>query len=82
MGIYQWRADEELTKYDMAKIMAQQFDLPSDHYVANTTPPSGGDAAARPHNCRMTTERMEELGAKISVSFAEGIRDLAEHVKK
>lgn len=81
-GIYQWRGDEELTKYDMAVKMAEQFGLPSDHYVANTTPPSGGDAAARPHNCRMKTERMQELGAKIAIPFSEGIRDLSEHVKK
>uniref|UniRef100_A0A914VMY9 Methionine adenosyltransferase 2 subunit beta n=1 Tax=Plectus sambesii TaxID=2011161 RepID=A0A914VMY9_9BILA len=80
-GIYQWRADEQLTKYDMAIIMAEQLGLPHEHYVANTSAPSGGDSAARPHNCCMKTDRLHELGAKIAISFPEGIRDLTEHVK-
>jgi len=81
-GVYQWRGDEQLTKYDMAVMMAREFGLPSEHYVANASAPTGGDSAARPHNCCMTTDRLRELGATIAVPFSEGIRDLAEHVKK
>jgi len=79
-GIYQWRADEQMTKYDMALVMTHQFHLPNDHLNANTSPPSANDAAARPHDCCMKTDRLEELGARITVPFAQGICDLAEHL--
>ncbi|GFN78048.1 methionine adenosyltransferase 2 subunit beta [Plakobranchus ocellatus] len=70
-GEFHWSGDEMLTKYDMAVIMAELFNLPSAHIVADTRPAQG---APRPFDCHLDCGRMEALGAVKRTPFREGIK--------
>jgi len=73
-GVYQWSGKEELTKYDMVKIMAEVFNLPMDHIVEDATEGSG--PVARPRDVTMSTTRLEQLGISRHTPFADSVRRL------
>ena len=71
-GIYQWCGSEPLTKYQMIKIMADQFGLGFTHIKAVKGPSSG---APRPYDTTMDTNRLStQLGIQYHTPFAEGIK--------
>ena len=69
--MYQWCGSEAMTKYDMIKIMADQFGLESAHIKAVKGPSPG---APRPYDTTMDTSRLSRLGIQHHTPFAEGIK--------
>lgn len=59
-----------LTKYEMTQIIAKYLDLPIDHVVANTNPPTGAAATQRPENSQLSNTKLKEIG--IDTSEAQG----------
>lgn len=70
-GYFHWSGTQMMTKYDMALAMAQLFDIPTSHIVADTKPATG---APRPFDCQLDCSRMESLGATKRTPFNVGIR--------
>ncbi|XP_071127491.1 methionine adenosyltransferase 2 subunit beta-like isoform X1 [Mytilus edulis] len=58
-GVYHWSGDENMTKYDMALVMAEVFSLPSDHIQPDKKPSPG---ASRPFNSQLSCQRLKDLG--------------------
>lgn len=79
-GILHWNTCEQLTRYQMALIITDVFNLPQDHLIANPNPPSAG--TPRPHNASMDISAVTDLGVKVSdTSFRKGIEEsLAPHL--
>lgn len=71
-GFFHWTGSEMMTKYDMALLMAEVFDLPSSHIVADTKPSAG---APRPFDCHLDSSRLDDLGAKERTPFKEAIKE-------
>ena len=62
-----------MTKYDMSLVMADLFDLPSSHIVADTKPSTG---APRPFDCHLDSSRLEDLGATERTPFKEAVKEV------
>eukprot|EP00057_Strongylocentrotus_purpuratus_P006361 XP_011660835.1 PREDICTED: methionine adenosyltransferase 2 subunit beta isoform X4 [Strongylocentrotus purpuratus] len=79
-GILHWNTSEQLTRYQMALIITDVFNLPQDHLIANPNPPSAG--TPRPHNASMDISAVTDQGVKVSdTSFRKGIEEsLAPHL--
>jgi len=69
-GIYHWSADEAMTKYEMARVMAQCVGLRDEQIIPDKNPPSG---APRPHNSQLDTTRLRALGISKLTPFKEAI---------
>lgn len=79
-GIYHWSGSEEMTKYDMALIMAQVCNLSTDHIVADKEPSKG---APRPYNAQLHPGRVTALGINKFTPFEQGIKEvLAKYAPK
>lgn len=70
-GIYHWNNEEGFTKFAIAKIIAEIFDLPSDHLVGNKEPSAG---AKRPVNCQLDCSDLKALGFGKTTPFRVGIK--------
>ena len=77
-GVYQWCGSEALTKYDMIKIMANQFSLERTHIKAAKGPSPG---AKRPYDTTMDTSRLSQLSIQYHTPFAKGIKSCLEKWK-
>ena len=77
-GVYQWCGSEALTKYDMIKIMANQFGLETTHITPVKGPSPG---AKRPYDTTMDTSRLSQLSIQYHTPFAEGIKNCLEKWK-
>lgn len=62
-GVFHFSGKEQMTKYEIAKAIAEAFELPSDHIVPLTEAPPGG--ASRPMNARLACSRLELLGLSV-----------------
>jgi len=69
-GILHWSGDEMLTKYEMAKIMSDTFDLPLDHMIPLKETDSS--STKRPYNAQLCTEKLKQLGASNQFNFKNG----------
>lgn len=69
-GIYHWSGDENMTKYDMAVVMATSLGIPTSHIEADKNPSVG---APRPYNAHLGCERVESLGFGRRTPFKDGI---------
>lgn len=78
-GVYQWCGSEALTKYDMIKIMADQFGLDFAHIKPLNGPSPG---APRPYDTTMDTSRLSKFGIRHHTPFAEGIKSCLEKWNK
>uniref|UniRef100_A0A4W3H966 Methionine adenosyltransferase 2 subunit beta n=1 Tax=Callorhinchus milii TaxID=7868 RepID=A0A4W3H966_CALMI len=71
-GIFHWSGNEQMSKYQMACIMANVFNLPSSHLRSITESPVVG--ALRPQNTQLDCSRLERLGIGHRTPFLTGIR--------
>ncbi|KAK6173235.1 hypothetical protein SNE40_016724 [Patella caerulea] len=57
-GIYHWSGDENMTKYDMAVVMAECFGISTNHIEADN---SASPGAPRPYDSHLDTSRLDDL---------------------
>lgn len=74
-GTYHWSNDEQMTKYQMAKVMTDVLGLPSDNLEPSGEPTDG---APRPRDCGLDCSGLEQLGIGQRTPFAQGIREVLE----
>lgn len=74
-GIWHWSGKECYTKYTMAGLMAELFDLKTDHLVP-VREPTGG--APRPFDSHLDPSETEKAIATTQTPFREGIRQVLE----
>ncbi|XP_015280996.1 PREDICTED: methionine adenosyltransferase 2 subunit beta isoform X1 [Gekko japonicus] len=72
-GIFHWSGKEQMTKYEMACVMADAFNLPSSHLRPITDSPVMG--AARPRNAQLDCSRLQMLGIGQQTPFRIGIKE-------
>lgn len=70
-GTFHWSNDEHFTKFAIAKIIAELFDLPSGHLVGKKEPSAG---AKRAVNCRLDCSDLKALGFGRTTPFRVGIK--------
>jgi len=71
-GIFHFAGAEQLTKYGMALVIAKELGLDANLVQSDPNPPAG---APRPKDCRLDPSRLEALGFKPRIAFADGIRE-------
>lgn len=69
-GTYHWSGDESFTKYDMALVIANVWEVSSAHLKPDANEPSG---APRPKDCHLDSSALEELGIGHRTPFAQAI---------
>ncbi|WP_263771651.1 dTDP-4-dehydrorhamnose reductase family protein [Propionivibrio soli] len=70
-GIFHFAGREQLTKYGMARVIADALGADAALVRADPNPPAG---APRPKDCRLDSSRLDALGFTPRIRFAEGIR--------
>ena len=70
-GIYHWQGRDQLTKYQMVKIMSKVLNLPMTHITPSNTPTSS--TTPRPYHCQLDCTDLESLGIGQRTSFEDGI---------
>ena len=70
-GVWHWSGNECMTKYGMAKIMAEVFSLRSDHLIPVNEPSVGG--TPRPYNTQLDCSELESVGIGNHTPFRDGI---------
>ncbi|XP_071023116.1 methionine adenosyltransferase 2 subunit beta isoform X3 [Oncorhynchus clarkii lewisi] len=74
-GIFHYSGKEQMTKYEMACVIADAFNLPSSHLIPMTEQPAGA-GAQRPQNARLECSRLELLGLGVEpIPFKTAVRD-------
>ncbi len=77
-GIFHWSADEAMTKYDMACVIADVIDFSRERIIPDNNPPSG---APRPKDCTLDTSLLRGKGIEKQTPFRNAIPlILHEHV--
>ncbi|XP_065058686.1 methionine adenosyltransferase 2 subunit beta-like [Rhopilema esculentum] len=71
-GIWHWRSDDKLTKYQMVKIMGEIFGLSTQHITADNNPSPG---AKRPFDCEFDCSDLERIGICQRTPFVAGISE-------
>ena len=71
-GIYHWSGDENMTKYNVAVIMAEAFDFPTNHIKADTSDAGG---ATRPYDAHLDAAKLEKLGICHRRSFKDAVKE-------
>jgi len=69
-GVFHWSSEEEYTKYTIAKLIAEIFNLPSDHLVGKKEPSAG---AKRAKNSQLDSSDLKTLGFGKTTLFRDGI---------
>ena len=73
-GVWHWSGSDCLTKYEMARVMAEAFALPSSHLVPVREPSSG---APRPFDCCLDCSATEKaLSTAERTPFKDGIHNV------
>ena len=70
-GTFHWSADEPMTKYEIAQIMAETLGYPTSHLLPSTDMPTG---APRPRNCQLDCSDLERLGFGKRTPFRQAIQ--------
>ncbi|XP_055927309.1 methionine adenosyltransferase 2 subunit beta-like [Argiope bruennichi] len=70
--IYHWCGAEALTKYQMAKMIAENFGQRHDNIIPFNFASPG---VPRPKNAHLSCERLENLGIRRHTRFEEGIQE-------
>ncbi|XP_021473231.1 methionine adenosyltransferase 2 subunit beta isoform X3 [Oncorhynchus mykiss] len=74
-GIFHYSGKEQMTKYEMACVIADAFNLSSSHLIPMTEQPAGA-GAQRPQNARLECSRLELLGLGVEpIPFKTAVRD-------
>ena len=71
-GIWHWRSNDKLTKYQMVEIFSEISNTPISHITADNSPSAG---AMRPYDCEFDCSDLEAVGIGQRTSFREGIYD-------
>ncbi len=69
-GVFHWSADEAMTKYAMACVMADCLGCDRARLVADNNPPQG---TPRPQNSRLDTALLRSLGIGRQTAFRDAI---------
>lgn len=69
-GVFHWSGPDCMTNYQMATSMAELFNVPSDHLVADKEPAKG---APRPYNSQLDSSALEQMGIGRKTLFRDGI---------
>lgn len=69
-GILHWSGDEMLTKYEMAQVMSESFEVPLNHMIP--VKETDSSSAKRPYNSQLCTDKLKKLGASNKYSFKIG----------
>ncbi|XP_035222036.1 methionine adenosyltransferase 2 subunit beta-like [Stegodyphus dumicola] len=69
-SVFHWCGLEPFTKYEMAKIIAEEFSISFSHIIPDETPSS----APRPKNVELSCDRLKKLGISQHTVFRDGIR--------
>ncbi|XP_034262142.1 methionine adenosyltransferase 2 subunit beta isoform X2 [Pantherophis guttatus] len=72
-GTFHWSGNEQMTKFEMARAMADAFNLPSSHLRPITDSPVLG--APRPKNAQLDCSRLLMLGIGHHTPFQVGIKE-------
>ncbi|XP_002741389.1 methionine adenosyltransferase 2 subunit beta-like [Saccoglossus kowalevskii] len=71
-GIFHYSSNELMTKYSMAMTMAEIFNIPSQHIVADKEPSKG---TPRPYDVHLDSTRLQSIGITTEQTpFKEGIQ--------
>lgn len=70
-GILHWSGSECMTKYDMARRMAELAGLPTEHLVPVGAIPGG---VPRPYDCHLDCSVLERMGIGQRTPFDEGVK--------
>ena len=70
--IYHFASGEQLTKYGMAKVIAEELGVDVALVQPDPNPPSG---APRPKDCRLDASRLASLGFVPRIRFVDGVRE-------
>ena len=71
-GIFHVAGREQLTKYGMARVMANELGLNPELVQSDPNPPAG---APRPKDCRLDPSRLVSLGFSPRIRFVDGVRE-------
>ncbi|XP_066936928.1 methionine adenosyltransferase 2 subunit beta-like [Clytia hemisphaerica] len=71
-GIFHWQGNEQLTKYQMVKIMSKVFNLSMDHLEPVNGPTSS--STPRPYHCQLDCSGLEKLNIGARTSFEGAIK--------
>ena len=72
-GIFHVSGNQRLTKFEMAKIMADILGLDASQIIAADTPTQ---TATRPYNCALQDTRLKQLGINHQRDFAHALRTI------
>jgi len=77
-GVAQWSGDEPMTKYEIARRIAQALGVEA-RLLAQPTPT---DSTPRPRDCHLDSSRLEELGMGRRTGFDVAIRAVLDAFRK
>jgi S-adenosylmethionine synthetase len=63
-SIIHYSGAEPFTKYEMCLVFAKILNLPHNHIIADSDPPSGPGSTSRPQNTQLSTIETENLGVE------------------
>ena len=69
-GIFHWSGDEAMTKYEMAKVMAQYLNFDESRIIPDNAPPTG---APRPQNCQLNISELTRIGIEKQTPFKKAM---------
>ena len=70
--VYHFAGQEAMTKYGMARVIAQTLGLDQELVQSDTNPPHG---APRPKDCRLLSPSLDALGFKPQRAFSDSVRE-------
>ncbi|XP_074649989.1 methionine adenosyltransferase 2 subunit beta-like [Tubulanus polymorphus] len=74
-GYFHWNGNEQVTKYDIAIMMAEIFGISTDHIQANPIPST---SASRPHKPCVDCSRLQAMNIGVRTPLREGIKEVLE----
>ena len=69
-GIWHWRSNDKLTKYQMVQIMSKISNTPVSHIIPDNSLSVG---AKRPYDCEFDCSDLEDVGIGQRTEFEKGI---------
>ena len=78
-GIFHWSGDEAMTKYEMAKVLAQHLDFDENRIIPDNAPPQG---TPRPKNCKLDISELTRIGIAKQTPFREAVSRILQDILK
>src|SRR5690606_8717745 len=70
-GVYHWSGDERFTKYEMARAIAEIWEIDASHLQPDSAEPAG---APRPRDCQLDCSALEALGIGHRSRFRDALK--------